>query len=197
MKLKTLAGALSLAMTIFGLNATGAFADIPTVTGVHGIFKSFDGLEIVNFAVVVSATPDSHGNYDILSGNAKYNGTPMTLVPAPVPGQITFFKDGAALQAFAPGSTSVPFVPTDIADVAWQNATSSTTLGTLPNGDLYVVHNDQGVPGPVNYGLLKEWLGPVTGGVPEPSTWAMMLVGLGGLGALIRQRRRSFVPVVA
>ena len=26
-------------------------------------------------------------------------------------------------------------------------------------------------------------------GVPEPATWAMMLVGLGGLGAVMRKRR--------
>jgi PEP-CTERM motif len=29
-----------------------------------------------------------------------------------------------------------------------------------------------------------------TGGVPEPATWAMMLVGFGGLGAAMRGRRR-------
>jgi uncharacterized protein DUF4114/PEP-CTERM motif-containing protein len=29
----------------------------------------------------------------------------------------------------------------------------------------------------------------VKGGVPEPATWAMMLVGFGGLGAMVRRRR--------
>ena len=29
----------------------------------------------------------------------------------------------------------------------------------------------------------------VPGGVPEPATWAMMLMGFGGLGALLRRRR--------
>jgi len=33
----------------------------------------------------------------------------------------------------------------------------------------------------------------LTGGVPEPATWAMMLVGFGGLGALIRRRARRAV----
>ena len=28
------------------------------------------------------------------------------------------------------------------------------------------------------------------GGVPEPATWAMMLAGFGGMGALLRSRRR-------
>jgi len=30
---------------------------------------------------------------------------------------------------------------------------------------------------------------PVGGGVPEPATWAMMLAGFGGLGAMMRRRR--------
>ncbi len=29
-----------------------------------------------------------------------------------------------------------------------------------------------------------------TGGVPEPATWAMMILGLGGVGATLRRRRR-------
>jgi hypothetical protein len=31
-----------------------------------------------------------------------------------------------------------------------------------------------------------------SGGVPEPATWAMMLMGFGGLGAVVRNRRRAF-----
>jgi len=30
----------------------------------------------------------------------------------------------------------------------------------------------------------------ITGGVPEPATWAMMLIGFGGLGAAMRSRRK-------
>jgi hypothetical protein len=29
--------------------------------------------------------------------------------------------------------------------------------------------------------------------VPEPATWAMMLVGFGGIGAMIRRRRHTLV----
>ena len=31
----------------------------------------------------------------------------------------------------------------------------------------------------------------VAGGVPEPAAWTMMVAGFGGLGALIRRRRRA------
>lgn len=30
-----------------------------------------------------------------------------------------------------------------------------------------------------------------TAGVPEPRTWALMLLGFGGLGAMLRRRRRA------
>jgi PEP-CTERM motif len=32
---------------------------------------------------------------------------------------------------------------------------------------------------------------------PEPGTWAMMLVGLGGLGAMLRTRRRPVASAAA
>jgi len=32
--------------------------------------------------------------------------------------------------------------------------------------------------------------------VPEPAAWAMMVIGFGGVGGLMRQRRR-FAPIAA
>ena len=32
----------------------------------------------------------------------------------------------------------------------------------------------------------------ISDGVPEPASWAMMLIGFGGLGALLRRRRTAF-----
>jgi hypothetical protein len=36
----------------------------------------------------------------------------------------------------------------------------------------------------------------VLGAVPEPATWAMMLVGFGGIGAAMRSRRSTGREVV-
>lgn len=36
---------------------------------------------------------------------------------------------------------------------------------------------------------------PPAGGVPEPATWTMMLVGFGGLGAVLRRRRHGMASV--
>ena len=42
-----------------------------------------------------------------------------------------------------------------------------------------------------------ETLTSVTSAVPEPATWAMMIVGFGGAGVLIRRSRRSLAPQIA
>lgn len=54
---------------------------------------------------------------------------------------------------------------------------------TAPNetqGDTF----DDGYFGPNFNGALAE-----TGGVPEPATWGLMIMGFGGIGALLRRRR--------
>lgn len=42
-----------------------------------------------------------------------------------------------------------------------------------------------------------ETLTAVTSAVPEPATWAMMIIGFGGAGVLIRRSRRSLAPQLA
>jgi hypothetical protein len=49
---------------------------------------------------------------------------------------------------------------------------------STPNASDYRIYLDNGV-------------GNGIGGVPEPATWAMMLAGLGGVGAVVRGTRRS------
>lgn len=46
-------------------------------------------------------------------------------------------------------------------------------------------------------GLDNVSLSAISGGVPEPATWAMMLVGFGGLGAVLRSAKRKLSGVVA
>ena len=77
--------------------------------------------------------------------------------------------------------------------VCWQGAvcdfshTSSLSLGALPTG---VTFNFDAP------GFLGGY-GSANGGVPEPATWAMLLLGFGGLGAVLRRRRAEAAESVA
>lgn len=55
-----------------------------------------------------------------------------------------------------------------------------------------VLHSDPWKIGGIEMANLPERIDSrpmVTGAVPEPSTWAMMLAGFGLVGALVRRRR--------
>jgi hypothetical protein len=68
-----------------------------------------------------------------------------------------------------------------------------TTCGTSAEwASLTEVGGVAGVAGVVRFTLTGQDINlpPTNGGVPEPATWAMMLMGFGGMGALLRRQRR-------
>lgn len=55
------------------------------------------------------------------------------------------------------------------------------------NFDLGVI-NDGNWNGAIDFGSLA-WIGDFGGSVPEPESWALMLIGFGAMGAALRRRR--------
>ncbi len=51
--------------------------------------------------------------------------------------------------------------------------------------------SNSGGAGTASFNIPEIITGSKAGAVPEPATWAMMLVGFGGLGAMLRRRRES------
>jgi len=46
------------------------------------------------------------------------------------------------------------------------------------------------LPGSASAGASSQGCARAAGGVPEPSTWAMMLLGFGAMGFALRRRKR-------
>jgi hypothetical protein len=111
------------------------------------------------------------------------------------------------------GPDQIIFYPDTLPDVAVDRLGFSFSVGDGTSYNLY--EDDDGYPigNPYHCGVVYCLLGPgdtftggagdpvvaldsfnvtYTGGVvPEPATWAMMLVGFGGLGAAMRSRRKT------
>jgi hypothetical protein len=68
-----------------------------------------------------------------------------------------------------------------------KNGTYNLTISLIPTSSYPGLSNAS--LSPIKLKVTASIFGAVA--VPEPSTWAMLLVGLGGLGALMRQRRRA------
>jgi hypothetical protein len=109
-------------------------------------------------------------------------------------GYISTPLDGVALDVTTFGSglrmvwTEVPGSP----DADGGSDNGSLDLGPVETGlsfePTYAGGNNLYYEGPSYFGNYLA----TTGGVPEPSAWALMLVGLGGLGAAMRSRRGKF-----
>lgn len=73
------------------------------------------------------------------------------------------------------------------------DTTSNLLLGGRHGGRLL----DRGVTTSSTSGITTSAIGAaaVEGGVPEPSTWAMMLLGFGAVGFGLRQRKRGMTQM--
>ncbi len=93
----------------------------------------------------------------------------------------------AAITATA-GSTSQTFTSTLTGTNNWESETM-TFIGTGSPTTITLI----GSAGNAYIGLDNVSLTATSRGVPEPGTWALLLGGIGGLGAVLR-RRRAAVP---
>ena len=85
------------------------------------------------------------------------------------------------------GSSQLNFVVTGAGALTVANLTptSSATYGNI----LFAADVVAGPNG--NNGFTGNIGGGGGGGVPEPATWGLMLLGFGGMGAMLRNRRRQ------
>jgi hypothetical protein len=118
--------------------------------------------------------------YDVtfyVSGNPKNIGKIKTIG----------VETNGALQTFSFKDTSTSNSQMNWVMETYQfTATSDSTLLTLFND-----HVGRTSPNPHLFGLALDDINIHQAAVPEPATWAMMILGVAGLGGVLRDRRRQ------
>ena len=124
-----------------------------------------------------SVTP-SGGGTNLLGGT-------WTFVPASSGSDTSTFSDGTSVPALNFGAIVVGLYDT-----------YSQTFATTPGAEYvyaFTFFNDGGTPS----GLLVTTSGGSAGVIPEPSTWALMLLGFAGLGFVGYRRAKRNAPAFA
>ena len=149
---------------------------------------SLMGASVSNAATILHYTFSPSSYYDY--------GSP--LVDTPVTGSFDFDTVTGALSNVIYTSVSGTFTtggeynPGDATQIYFgqfggPNYDVYQLAGSLINGGTVAINSGTHPSIPISAG------GALTtnaiGGVPEPATWAMMLVGFGGLGSVLRRRR--------
>ncbi len=171
-------------------NYSGAVdpANSLAITGAIGVFSDFAlGIKGVAITGVLATDPQNHFDAD--------QTIPHSFGWYPAPGSISydnlFYPGGAA------PITCIGVLPGGLVD-------DYGVLFTLANGDLVDLYSNGGA-GPGDYGVVvwadgaedKTSMGGLSVSTPEPSTWAMMVLGFAGLGFAGYRSSRKTAAVVA
>ena len=195
------AGALAGAASQAGAATTFTDGDFTTTSGGCS-FTTYNGGSFGPWDVTGSvdlignywqAPPTGGGSVD-LDGNSP-GAISQTFTAAPGRYQVSFFLSGQSRRRrwrqdggrFAGGASQGASPSTHWRQRAPTMDYVQETLDFISTGSTTLTFTSQDVNSP---------FGPVVGGVsvtavPEPATWAMMLIGFGGLGAAMRVSRRK------
>lgn len=171
-------------------------AHLPTYTGPRGLitFTPIGGYPEPNLTIATPGFDEFASDLIPLSsfvlttnGNEDFIGTltnPALALGFDIllndsPGTVSFFN-GTTLLAVLTFET--PPLPGNNRAFAGIFSTDGVTSfrWTATNGDRFPFGDT---------GIDNIYAGPITHGVPEPSTWAMMLMGFGAMGLAMRRRR--------
>lgn len=146
-------------------------------------FSAIDAFTTVTFAGFEVGAIETASHIGVFLNNAGANllGSTWTFTPAPSGSFADQFSDGTGVNQLLLGGTT----PGSYDRFTQQFASTAGSSYTLN----FLFSNENATPN----GFRVSTSGTV--GVPEPATWGMMLLGFGGLGAILRLRRRAALSV--
>ena len=195
---------------IINFNGGGGYIGAPGVT-IADFETAFDSASAKLSTLTATSTLPAPGNNEVInatpgaSGIAVFDITAADLAAIP---SYNIALNGASTVIFNVSGDTIDFNGNDESgttgadNIIWNfYQATKVTLGTELAGTVLAVqatvNNSNAIDGTLvaaswggdgelhNYGFA----GPLPAGVPEPSTWAMMLLGFGGMGAMLRRAR--------
>jgi PEP-CTERM motif len=207
MKIGHLLAGVALAVLIGPAVAAAATIDL-SINAAPYSFASFDTSGNPIAGNVVDAGADQVTNNDTAFWTAtdtfnlsSVNGASLAIADLFADDRVVVELNGnivAAAGLFAPGEGTFIFTPTgaQVPQSFLGNGLQTISAGGLVVGantiELIVNNTNNGINGGLTQGPSSlGFTGVVTtAGVPEPATWAMMMIGFGGLGMAMRSRRK-------
>ncbi|HEX2816506.1 MAG TPA: PEPxxWA-CTERM sorting domain-containing protein [Phenylobacterium sp.] len=179
------------AATLYSL--PGATPEMATETSVPATFLSAGGAGNLSFVIDGYASLDGQNFYED-DFTLSLNGAPI------VSATFNLGGGGPDVVYFAPGGATFDNVSGNLTNVTWAGGqvfvdtplalTAGSNTLTFAYHSLTDGHAGFQGTGDEGWGLENIQVSGAAGGVPEPAAWGLMLVGFGGMGALLRRQRR-------
>ncbi len=174
----------------------GSFSVLANSTNDKGLdfSKTFDSVNPITLTFTVAHSVGNGGSYDIIEAITNNTGTAFSdfhlsiTEPTNAPGNGVVFTsfNSSTLDGFTLDSPSVtqpsPFNSSGPRDL---NFTGTLAAGDSANATFNLSPFDPGTGNTYTFTITQT---PTVSPIPEPETYAMLLAGLGLMGAMVRRR---------